>query len=131
MGAYRRIVAWQAAHELAVEVYRVTEGWPKHERYGLVAQVRRAAFSAPANIVEGSVRRGPREFRRFLDIALASISEVEYALEFATAVGIAPASDAERLTPLIRRAGGICFLLARSLDRPTSTPPATPPPPPS
>ena len=116
MGAYRRLIAWQAAHELAVEVYRVTSTWPRQERYGLVAQVRRAAFSAPANIAEGSVRRGPREFRRFVDIALGSISEVEYTLDFALGIQVASPSDATHLAPLIRRAGFFCYRLTRSLD---------------
>ena len=107
MGVYRRIHAWQAAHELALAVYDVTRAWPRSERYGLIAQVRRAAFSAPCNIVEGSMRRGRREFRRFLDVALGSIAEVEYTIEFAVAVGVATPADAERLAPLVRRAGGL------------------------
>jgi four helix bundle protein len=89
---------------------------PRGERYGLVAQIRRAAFSAPANIAEGSSRRGPREFRRFLDVALASITEVEYTIEFAVAVGIARQGDPERLLPLVSHAGRTCYRLARSLD---------------
>jgi four helix bundle protein len=115
MGGYRQLIAWQAAHELAVEVYRVTSMWPTSERYGLVAQIRRAAFSAPANIAEGSARRGPREFRRFVHIALGSISEVEYTVDFALAVEVASQFDATRLAPLIRRAGFFCYRLARSL----------------
>jgi four helix bundle protein len=118
MGAYRRLIAWQAAHELAVEVYRVSSTWPRSERYGLTAQIRRAAFSAPANIAEGSVRRGPREFRRFIDIALGSISEVEYAVDFALAVTVASPSDAAHLSPLVRRAAFFCYKLGRSLDVP-------------
>ena len=116
MRGYRQLIAWQAAHELAVEVYRVTSSWPLSERYGLVAQIRRAAFSAPANIAEGSARRGPREFRRFVDIALGSISEVEYTVEFGLAVAIASPSDASQLAPLLRRAGFFCYRLRRSLD---------------
>jgi four helix bundle protein len=118
MGGYRQLIAWQAAHELAVEVYRVTSMWPPSERYGLVAQIRRAAFSAPANIAEGSVRRGPREFRRFVDIALGSVSEVEYTVDFALAVAVASPADAAHLAPLIRRTGFFCYRLARSLTRP-------------
>jgi four helix bundle protein len=118
MANFRRFEAWQAAHELAVAVYRVTSTWPASERYGLVSQVRRAAFSAPVNIVEGSQRRGSREFRRFLDISLGSLAEVEYTLEFAEAVAVAGPSDCEQLAPLVARAGQLCFGLARSLERP-------------
>jgi four helix bundle protein len=115
LGNYRDLLAWQVAHELAVEVYRVTAGWPSQERYGLTAQIRRAAFSVPANIAEGSRRRGGREFRRFVDIALGSHAEVEYGLEFAEAVGVAAAGDRERLTPLVVRTGQLTYRLARSL----------------
>ncbi|HXO84419.1 MAG TPA: four helix bundle protein, partial [Gemmatimonadales bacterium] len=62
--------------------------FPKHELYGLTSQARRAAFSAAANIVEGSSRRGSAEFRRFLDISLGSLSEVGYIIRFAREVDL-------------------------------------------
>lgn len=49
----------------------------------MIAQARRAAFSAAANIVEGSARRGPRQFRRFLDISIASLAELRYIIMIA------------------------------------------------
>jgi four helix bundle protein len=76
MMPYEKFEAWQVAHELALEIYRVTDKWPKEERFGLTIQLRRAALSAPTNIAEGAAKRGNREFRRFLDIALGSLSEV-------------------------------------------------------
>src|SRR5206468_1790880 len=63
------------------------------ERYGLTSQTRRAAFSAAVNIVEGSARRSTKEFRRFLDISLSSLSEVGYALRFAHEAGILAEED--------------------------------------
>ncbi|MGH8622565.1 MAG: four helix bundle protein, partial [Burkholderiales bacterium] len=78
MAHYEKLLAWKECHALALMVYRATEKFPRHERYGLTAQARRAAFSAAANIAEGSAKRGAAEFRRFLDIALGSISELEY-----------------------------------------------------
>ena len=91
MRPYERLHAWRHCHELALAVYEVTADWPPAERYALTAQVRRAAFSAAANIVEGSARRGSREFRRFLGISLGSLAEVTYALRLAR--------DLEYLTP--------------------------------
>lgn len=64
------------------------------------------------------MRRGGRDFRRFLDIALASITEVEYTLEFAEAVGVASTADREFLQPLVADAGRLTYRLARSLDKP-------------
>jgi len=84
---HKRFLAWQECHKLCLFVYKATDSFPKHELYGLTSQSRRAAFSAPANIVEGASRKGKNEFRRFLDIALGSLSELEYALEVAQALG--------------------------------------------
>ena len=90
MIAYERFDAWRAAHQLALELYRSTDGWPSHERFGLTIQVRRAALSVPANIAEGAAKRGSREFRRFLDIALGSLAELSYLLRFSRDYGLLP-----------------------------------------
>jgi four helix bundle protein len=73
---YERFEAWKVCDELALEVYRVTRSFPKHELYGLTSQARRAAFSAPVNIAEGSAKPGAAEFCRFLNISIASLSEL-------------------------------------------------------
>jgi four helix bundle protein len=87
MMPYEKFKAWRVSHELAPEVYRVTERWPKSERYQLTAQTRRAALSAPTNIAEGAAKRGTREFRRYLDITLGSLSELSYLLRFSKDLG--------------------------------------------
>jgi len=86
MAPHKRFLAWQECHKLVLAVYKATESFPKHELYGLTSQARRAAFSGAANIVEGASRKGRNEFRRFLDISLGSLSELEYTLEVATAL---------------------------------------------
>ena len=83
MPSYERLKAWQLAYELALTIYQVTDGFPRDERFGLTSQMRRAGFSVAANIAEGAAKRGRREFRRFLDIALGSITEIEVALRIA------------------------------------------------
>ncbi len=75
---YERFRAWRACHELAVCTYHVTQSFPKTELYGLTSQMRRAASSAAANIAEGAAKKGSREFRRYLDIARGSLSELTY-----------------------------------------------------
>lgn len=88
MIAYQRFDAWRAAHQLALALDRVTDGWPGQERFGLTIQVRRAALSVPTNIAEGAARRGSREFRRFLDIAHGSLAELSYLLRFCRDYGL-------------------------------------------
>jgi four helix bundle protein len=75
---YETSVAWKRADDLVVEVYKVTQSFPKSELYGLTSQIRRAAVSVAANIAEGSARQYMKEYLRFLYIADASLAEVAY-----------------------------------------------------
>jgi four helix bundle protein len=77
---YKKIKAWELAHQLALNVYRSTAKFPASERFGITSQLRRAASSVPANIEEGSGRATDKDFLRFLDIALGSLKETEYFL---------------------------------------------------
>lgn len=80
--AYKKLIVWQVADDLVNMVYDLTITFPKDELYSLTSQLRRAALSVPANIIEGQARNNRNEFRHFLSIALGSLSEVEYYLEF-------------------------------------------------
>lgn len=80
MRDYRRLIVWQKAHKLVLEIYRASESFPNEERYGLTAQIRRCAVSVAANIAEGYGRSGDRELERFLGIAQGSSSELSYQL---------------------------------------------------
>src|SRR5258708_26422734 len=83
MMPYERFDAWHACYALTLTTYRITAQFPTHERYGLVSQMRRAAFSTAANIAEGAAKRGRAEFRRFLDMSLGSLSELSVAIRLA------------------------------------------------
>jgi len=83
MMPYERLHAWKACDDLTIAVYKVTRTFPRDELYGLTSQARRAAVSAGANIAEGSAKRGPREFRRYLDISIGSLSELASLLHLA------------------------------------------------
>ena len=80
---YKKLIAWQKANELAHKVYDLTLAFPKTELFGLTSQLQRACLSVPTNIVEGHARNSKKEFHRFLSIALGSLAETEYLLEFA------------------------------------------------
>ena len=112
---YERFDCWKVAHQLALQVYEATEGWPIQERYGLTAQIRRAALSAPTNIAEGTAKRGPREMRRFLDTTLGSLSEVSYLLRFSRDRGILNKEAFQLLDDLRNRAGQLTWRLYASL----------------
>lgn len=79
---YKKLIVWQIADQLAHLIYDFTQNFPKDEQFGLTSQIRRAAISVVANIIEGYGRYNKNEFRHFLSIALGSLSEVEYYIEF-------------------------------------------------
>jgi four helix bundle protein len=80
MRNFRKLLVWERAHRLAVEIYRATNGFPSNERFGLTAQIRRSAASIPSNIAEGAGRGGGPDYARFLRIAAGSVSELDYQL---------------------------------------------------
>ena len=80
MRDFRKLKVWEKAHNLTLQVYRVTKNFPLDEQFGLTGQLRRAAASIPTNIAEGCGRDSERELARFMSIAAGSTSEVEYQL---------------------------------------------------
>lgn len=78
---FRDLIMWKKAIRLVIRVYEITSVFPKHELFGLVSQMRRAAVSIPSNIAEGSNRRHQKEYSRFLNVAFGSCSELETQLE--------------------------------------------------
>jgi four helix bundle protein len=103
---YRNLQAWQVSFELARLVYELTESFPKHEIFGLTAQMRRAAVSIPSNLAEGAGRGGKKDFAHFVTMARASLNELETQLLLAQALGYWEMTDAmqqriERLFALL------------------------------
>jgi four helix bundle protein len=115
MMPYEKFQAWKAAHELALEVYRLTDSWPVSERYQLTSQIRRAALSVPTNIAEGTAKRGWREFRRYLDIARGSLSELSYLLLFSKDRGIIDEETFGHLSEARHHVGKLTWGLYASL----------------
>ena len=114
---YVDLMAWQACHAFVLTVYRETERWPRREDYVLTSQLRRAAVSSALNIAEGSAKRSSEEFRRFLDIALGSLSEASCLLLLARDLGILGKKGYGELEVLRDHAGKLTWGLYRSLGR--------------
>jgi four helix bundle protein len=77
MKNYRDLKLWQKSIELVVNLYQLTNQFPKNELFGIVTQIRRSAVSIPSNVAEGFGRRYDKEFIRFLQIAMGSIFELQ------------------------------------------------------
>lgn len=116
---YERLLAWKRSHELTLLVYRLTSRWPKHELYGLTSQARRAAMSVPLNIVEGSAKRGSKEFRRYLDIALGSLSETAYCFHLARDLDYTSKEEWHELDTLRAETGMLTWRLYASVAKRT------------
>ena len=78
--SFMEVEVWKKAHLWVLAVYRFSEGFPKHELFGLTSQLRRAAVSIPANFAEGFVKRGTADKARFFNIAQGSLEECRYYL---------------------------------------------------
>jgi four helix bundle protein len=77
MQRFTELQIWRRGHELALHIYRVTSGFPREERLGMVAQIGRASVSATSNIAEGAKRKSQREYAHFLNMAEGSLAETE------------------------------------------------------
>ncbi len=85
------------ADELALAIYKTTKEFPKREMWGITSQMRRAAVSVPANIVEGSVRRHKDEYLQFLYISASSLAELGYYIKFSKDIGYFREGEFEEL----------------------------------
>jgi four helix bundle protein len=111
VASYERFKAWQLSYELVLKIYEATDSFPNHELYGLTAQTRRVAFSVVANIAEGSAKQGRGEFRRFLDIALGSITELQVGLRLARDRAYLTHDSWVKLEQLRNHAGAVTWRL--------------------
>jgi four helix bundle protein len=104
---------WKTAIDLAVEIYATTEKLPREERYGLAAQMRRAASSISSNISEGAARDTKRDMRRFFFIARGSLKEVETQIIICSRLNFLPPSDIARIEALSAKTGKLLNGLIR------------------
>ncbi|MBA3580097.1 MAG: four helix bundle protein [Gemmatimonadaceae bacterium] len=88
MQDFRKLDVWHKAHALALDVRRVTRGFPRSGYTAQRSQILRAAESIPTNIVEGCFAASQKDFARFLEISIKSAGEVEYELQLAYDCGV-------------------------------------------
>ena len=118
MANYRNLIVWQKAHLLALSIYKITKKFPKDEKYGLTLQIRRAALSVPANIVEGYNRKSKKEFARFIDISFGSLAETEYLLEFSLDLGYIDKTNFQEIKELIEEISKLLWGLQKAKIKP-------------
>ena len=112
---HRDLKVWQISIDLVETVYRLSRSWPKHELYGLVSQVRRAAVSVPANVAEGAGRKSTGEFIQFVGIARGSLAELETLLVVAGRLDYLEREPLEHLLADIAEVGRMLSGLMHSL----------------
>lgn len=111
---YKKLFVWQFADKYAKEIYKITLKFPKDELYGIISQLRRASLSVPLNIVEGHSRNNKKEFRQFLKIALGSLVETEYLLEFSKEQKYLNEEEYHNLELLRKQTGSLLWKLLKS-----------------
>jgi len=106
---WQKLEVWKLSDELAYQVSHATKHFPKKEMFGLTSQIRRAALSVPANIVEGYSRKGDKELARFINISLGSLAETKYLLYFSNRLGYFNGDAHEKLKTGYRSLGKLLW----------------------
>jgi four helix bundle protein len=114
-GKYRDLMVCQKAMDLVEAVHRVTRGFPPDEKFGLTAQLRRAASSIPMNIAEGNCRGTRRDYAQFVSIATGSVGEVDTGLLIAIRPGYATEAEAKPSLDLVTEVAKMLRALRRRL----------------
>ena len=115
MPSYERLAAWKLSYAMALQIYNATDDFPRDERYGLVSQLRQAAFSVASNIAEGCAKRGRKEFARYLDIAVGSVTEVEVGLRLVRDRGYIDHEQWQELEGSRNHAGAVTWRLLQAM----------------
>lgn len=108
---------FKKAHTLVLQIYKLTKRFPADEKYGLISQIRRSAYSVPSNLMEGSNRLGSKEYRQFVGIARGSIGELKYQLLLSKDLGYIEEEKYNEIERDITEIGRMLKGLANSLEK--------------
>jgi four helix bundle protein len=112
---YQKLIVWKEAHQFCLLVYECTNVFPPEEKYGLVSQMRRAAYDIPMDIAEGNGRRSKKEKVRFIDIAMASLDELHYQCVLASDLQWLNSEIVDTLNSALQRVGYLLSKLRAAL----------------
>jgi four helix bundle protein len=107
---------FKLSHSLALEIFEITKSFPEEEKFGLISQMRRAAYSVPMNLMEGANRLGSKEYRQFVGIAKGSAGEIKYQLLLARDLGYICEDKYSIPLPRYERVSQMLPNLSKSLD---------------
>jgi four helix bundle protein len=115
--SYRDLDVWKKSSCVVLDVYRATNLFPRSEQFGIVSQLRRAAYSIPANIAEGFGRRSTKELIQFLSIANGSLEELRSFLQLSQDLRYLSPADREKIEAELKSVSQMIEALGRSLKR--------------
>jgi four helix bundle protein len=124
--SFRELEVWKRAHCAVLEIYRLTNPFPRSEQFGVVSQLRRAAYSIPANIAEGFGRRSTKELLQFLAVANGSLEELRYFLLLSRDLRYLSPLDLEKLEKDLKAIAQMLEALSQSLRLRLEAPAAKP-----
>ena len=117
MRDHKQLRAFGLADDVALFAYKLTEGFPKEERYGLTAQIRRAAVSVPSNIVEGCARDSQADYLRFLYMAFGSLRELRYQIDLSSRLDFLSGENLKQIEPKLIEAEKVLNGLIKALKK--------------
>jgi len=120
MRDYTKIKAWALADDLTVDIYKATRSFPKDEIYAMTSQLRRAASSVPANIVEGASRSTNKDYLHFLFIARGSLHETHYFVHLAGRLDYLDGDTKQRLTAQAEESSRTLTGLIKAVEKETN-----------
>lgn len=115
MRDFRKYDVWVLSHELVLEVYKITSGFPNSEKFQLTTQMQRAAYSISSNFCEGCGRDSDKDFNRFVQIALGSAHELEYFFILAKDLSLISDQNQEALLGMVNEIKKKLYNLSKKL----------------